>query len=68
MDKAEAGRLGGIETKRNFGLDKCPTCGAIKISGFYADNGAKGGKTTVLLHGREHMSKIGKMGGRPRNI
>jgi hypothetical protein len=67
MNKSEAGKLGAIETKRNFGIEMCPACGAIKQSGFYAQNGAKGGQTTVLLHGRSHMAKIGAMGGRPKN-
>jgi hypothetical protein len=67
MNKSEAGKLGAIETKRNFGIEKCPTCGAVKTSGFYAQNGAKGGQVTFLLHGREHMSRIGKLGGRPRS-
>ena len=32
----------------------------------YRDYGRIGGLQTVLRHGREHMSKIGKCGGRPR--
>ena len=67
MTKQEAGYLGAIETKRNFGLETCSTCGRVKTSGFYAQNGAKGGQATVLLHGRDHMSQIGKLGGRPKN-
>jgi hypothetical protein len=67
VNKSDAGKLGAIETKRNFGVEKCPTCGAVKTSGFYAQNGAKGGQTTVLLHGRDHMVKIGKLGGRGKH-
>jgi hypothetical protein len=65
--KSEAGKLGAIATKRNFGIEICPTCGRVKTSGFYAQNGAKGGAVTVALHGRDHMSRIGRRGGRPRS-
>jgi hypothetical protein len=67
MNKQEAGRLGAISTKRNFGLTTCPTCGAIKQSGFYAQNGTIGGEKTFKLYGREWMSRIGKLGGRPKD-
>ena len=65
--KSEAGKLGALMTKRKYGIERCPTCGAVRTSGFYAQNGAKGGQATVLLHGRDHMVKIGKLGGRGKH-
>jgi hypothetical protein len=64
MNRQEAGLKGAIETKRNFGIEMCPACGAIKTSDFYVQNGTMGGEKTFKLYGKEWMSKIGKLGGR----
>jgi len=64
MRAAEARLKGAIATKRNHGLEICPCCGQIMQSGFYAENGRKGGEMTLQVHGRDFFSEIGKMGGR----
>jgi hypothetical protein len=68
MNQSEAGHLGGISTSCRYGLERCPTCGHITENRFHAENGRKGGqiggKVVVRKYGREHMSEIGKLGGR----
>lgn len=69
LNRAESGRLGGIETAVRYGLDLCPLCGHIaEKSLFHIENGRKygsmGGRKVVKLYGPAHMSRIGKLGGR----
>jgi len=66
MDHSEAGRKGAIATKSRHGLTVCPCCGNPLLTDFYRENGHKGGSRVVALYGIEHMSAIGKLGGRPR--
>jgi len=66
MNKAqiEARRKGGRATKAKYGFVRCD-CGFLhRSSDFYAQNGANGGKKTFETYGSEHMSALGKMGGR----
>jgi len=55
MTRAEAGRRGGLSTKRKYG------------SGFYQEigrqGGKKGGRTTKARYGVEFYQKIGRKGG-----
>jgi len=55
MSRAEAGRRGGLSTKKKYG------------SGFYQEIGRKGGKkggqTTKDRYGVEFYQKIGRKGG-----
>jgi hypothetical protein len=74
MSHSEAGRLGGISTSIKYGVEslRCPTCGHLmEKSEFHAKagsiGGSIGGRKVLKLYGREHFSKLGKMGGRPRN-
>lgn len=70
--RSEAGRQGGVKTACEYGINRylCPEFGGIcprKIdekSEFYAKNGKLGGTIVVKKYGREHMSRIGKLGGR----
>lgn len=83
MNRAEAGREGGIKTACEYGLNHyiCPEFGGIcprkleEKSDFYSGNGKKGGPVaaavTAKKYGgkdsqlyRNHMSEIGKLGGR----
>jgi general stress protein YciG len=60
-------RAGGQATKKKYGFCRCNLGFIHRTSEFYAQNGANGGKKTVELYGPEHMSQIGRLGGRPRN-
>jgi uncharacterized protein len=55
MSRAEAGRKGGLTTKRRYGAD------------FYQEIGRKGGKkgglTTKRSYGVEFYQRIGRKGG-----
>lgn len=55
MSKAEAGRLGGLQTKSRYG------------SGYYArighKGGSKGGNKTKSRYGTDFFRKIGAKGG-----
>jgi len=51
MTVKEAGRRGGVSTKKRHGPQ------------FYQSIGKKGGETTKQRHGHEHYQKIGKKGG-----
>jgi len=64
MTPTEAGQKGAIATKQRHGLGICPCCGQVTQTGFYAQNGQKGGDMTRVLHGSEFYSRIGKLGGR----
>ena len=73
MNKAEAGRLGGLASKAKFSVPLfCPLCGQPKPLNQYQENGrkggliggSKGGLTTSARHDHEHFVEIGKMGGR----
>ena len=50
MSKAEAGRLGGMATRRRHGTEH------------YRTAGRKGAETTLARYGIEHMRQIGKAG------
>ena len=50
LTKAEAGRLGGLQTKRRHGRQH------------FQQAGRKGGQATLETHGREHMRRIGQAG------
>jgi general stress protein YciG len=50
LTKAEAGRLGGLQTKRRHGRQH------------YQEAGRKGGKATLETHGTEHMRRISQAG------
>ena len=50
LTKAEAGRLGGLQTKRRHGRQH------------FQQAGRKGGRATVATHGAEHMAEIGRRG------
>lgn len=58
-----AGRKGGIAT-REAHISLCPLCGNPIKSRFFAENGQKGGETTLRRHGRGFYSQIGHLGGR----
>jgi hypothetical protein len=78
MTKAEAGRLGGLKTAAKYGTKPhicpkykrlCPL--AVDCpSGFHSENGKKGaamgGTATMARHGRDHMARVGALGGRGR--
>jgi len=64
MTKSQAGLKGALATRRKFGIGRCPTCGRLKLTGFYRENGKKGGETTKKLYGNEFYSQIGRLGGR----
>jgi len=70
MSHSEAGRLGGIETSRRFGVERCPHCGQLMSAGYMQELGSRGGRiggvTTKRLYGLDHYREIGKLGGRPR--
>lgn len=55
MSRAEAGRKGGLTTKRRYGDDFFGRIGRI--------GGKKGGDTTKSRYGVEFYQKIGRMGG-----
>ena len=50
LTKAEAGRLGGLQTKRRHGRPH------------YQQAGRKGAQATLETHGTEHMAAIGRKG------
>jgi general stress protein YciG len=50
LTKAEAGRLGGLQTQRRHGRQH------------FQQAGRKGGQATLETHGREHMAEIGRRG------
>ena len=68
MTKAEAGALGGKRTKAAYGLEFCPTCDQPIYNRHFREIGARGGRkgglTTLQRYGREHMTCVGRMGGR----
>lgn len=78
MNRQEAGRLGGLKGGRRLATltaqecicDKCGrplTSKMRKILGkknHYDDIGLKGGQAIIQKYGKEHMSEIGKLGGR----
>jgi general stress protein YciG len=51
MTVKEAGRRGGVSTKKRYGPE------------FYQSIGKKGGETTKQRHGPQFYEKIGKKGG-----
>jgi general stress protein YciG len=55
MSRAEAGRKGGLTTKRRYGDEFFGKIGKI--------GGKKGGDTTKRRYGVEFYQKIGKKGG-----
>ena len=59
-------RKGGLATKAKYGFVRCNLGFLHRTSEFYAQSGANGGTKTFELYGLEHMSEIGKKGGRPR--
>ena len=64
MDKAAAGRLGGVERMRRHGIWQCPACGAIHHSDVLSDIARQGGIKVREVYGREYFSELGKRGGR----
>ncbi len=66
ITKQQAGRIGAAVTKAHFGVEVCPHCGQFMLSPFYKANGRKGGQKTLLVHGADYFSRIGRMGGRGR--
>jgi hypothetical protein len=66
QERIARARKGGLALKAKVGFVRCD-CGFLhRTSEFYAQNGANGGNKTVAMHGAEHMSTIGKRGGRPK--
>ena len=69
MDKVEKGTMrgqaGGLKTRDNH-AEVCPVCGSLVFSSYYRQLGRSGGVSLFRQRGREHMSEIGRMGGRPR--
>lgn len=55
MTKAEAGRKGGLTTKKRHGEEHFSSIGRV--------GGKKGGETTLERYGPEFFQKIGRMGG-----
>lgn len=55
MSRSEAGRKGGLTTKRRHGQEFFGRIGRI--------GGKKGGETTKRKYGVEHYQKIGRKGG-----
>ncbi len=55
MSRSEAGRKGGLTTKRRHGQEFFGRIGRI--------GGKKGGETTKRRYGVEHYQKIGRKGG-----
>lgn len=55
MSRAEAGRKGGMTTKKRYGDDHFGKIGRI--------GGKKGGETTKQRYGTEFYQKIGRIGG-----
>jgi len=74
LDKTKSGSKGGISCKLRQGTDYIPF---ILMAGSYSQllqipieidyfsiQGSKGGNSTFNKYGHNHMSRIGKMGGR----
>ncbi|HVE76789.1 MAG TPA: hypothetical protein VND22_08520 [Actinomycetota bacterium] len=55
MSRVEAGRKGGMSTRRRYGKNHFSEIGRI--------GGKKGGDTTKQRHGTEFFKQIGKKGG-----
>ena len=55
MSRAEAGRRGGLSTKKKYGQDFYQEIGRL--------GGKKGGQTTKARYGIEFYQKIGRKGG-----
>lgn len=55
MTRSEAGRKGGISTKKKYGSDFYSKIGTA--------GGKKGGRTTKKRYGTEFYQKIGRKGG-----
>jgi len=64
VDQKKAGQIGARNTKHWHGLHVCPTCGSVVSTGFYEQNGRRGGEMTKALYGPEYYSRIGRTGGR----
>jgi len=67
---SEAGRLGGLATSRKHSFTACPHCGRLMSTGFYEENGRKGGaiggRVVLQRYGIRHFAELGRKGGRPR--
>lgn len=55
MTRAEAGRRGGLTTKKKYGTDFYQEIGRL--------GGKKGGQTTKKRYGRQFYQRIGRKGG-----
>jgi general stress protein YciG len=55
MTRSEAGRKGGLTTKKKYGPDFYSRIGSV--------GGKKGGQTTKKKYGTEFYQKIGRKGG-----
>jgi general stress protein YciG len=55
MTRSEAGRKGGLTTKKKYGSDFYSKIGSV--------GGKKGGQTTKKKYGTEFYQKIGRKGG-----
>ena len=68
---------GGNHTHEFHGIERCPHCGAIKLNGFHAEHGRKGGidqaskrheveidGEKVILEGTAYYQWLGQRGGR----
>jgi hypothetical protein len=55
MTRSEAGRKGGLTTKKKYGPDFYSKIGSV--------GGKKGGQTTKKRYGTEFYQKIGRKGG-----
>jgi general stress protein YciG len=55
MTRSEAGRKGGLSTKKKYGPDFYSKIGSV--------GGKKGGQTTKKRYGTEFYQKIGRKGG-----
>lgn len=55
------------QLKKNKKYILCPHCGQlIEVAYFNSRLGKKGGKTTLLRHGKEYFSELGKLSAKKR--